>query len=144
MLTLIVLLPLLGFLLNGVLADSVALHDELRAAQLKVAAEIERARRIQTDLLPTSIPEVDGVAPEQRITWGARGGARHSIDANRRTRPTHGGPRRGCACAPHRAQETPTNCWNRDRAHDVRNVRRAMSTAGGGEGGDFHAGAAMA
>ena len=51
------------------------LHDQLRAAQLKVAAEIERARRIQTDLLPASIPEVAGVALEQRIEFlGEMGG----------------------------------------------------------------------
>ena len=57
------------------LADSVALHDELRAAQLKVAAEIERARRIQTDLLPTAIPEVEGLALDQRIEFlGEMGG----------------------------------------------------------------------
>ncbi len=57
------------------LAASVDLHDELRAAQLKVAAEIERARRIQTDLLPASIPEVDGVELEQRIEFlGEMGG----------------------------------------------------------------------
>ena len=57
------------------LAASVDLHDELRAAQLKVAAEIERARRIQTDLLPTSIPHVDGIELEQRIEFlGDMGG----------------------------------------------------------------------
>ena len=57
------------------LAASVALHDELRAAQLKVAAEIERARRIQTDLLPTSVPEIDGLALDQRIEFlGEMGG----------------------------------------------------------------------
>lgn len=57
------------------LADSLALHDELRAAQLKVAAEIERARRIQTDLLPTSVPDVDGIELEQRIEFlGDMGG----------------------------------------------------------------------
>jgi serine phosphatase RsbU (regulator of sigma subunit) len=57
------------------LAGSLALHDELRAAQLKVAAEIERARRIQTDLLPTSIPEVDGLALDQKIEFlGEMGG----------------------------------------------------------------------
>ena len=57
------------------LAASVDLHDELRAAQLKVAAEIERARRIQTDLLPTSIPQVDGIELEQRIEFlGEMGG----------------------------------------------------------------------
>jgi serine phosphatase RsbU (regulator of sigma subunit) len=57
------------------LAESVALHDELRAAQLKVAAEIERARRIQTDLLPTSIPQIAGLALDQRIEFlGEMGG----------------------------------------------------------------------
>ena len=57
------------------LAVSMELHDELRAAQLKVAAEIERARRIQTDLLPTSIPHVDGIELEQRIEFlGDMGG----------------------------------------------------------------------
>ena len=57
------------------LAASVDLHDELRAAQLKVAAEIERARRIQTDLLPAAIPEVPGIALEQRIEFlGEMGG----------------------------------------------------------------------
>jgi len=57
------------------LATSVQLHDELRAAQLKVAAEIERARRIQTDLLPASTPEVEGLQLEQRIAFlGEMGG----------------------------------------------------------------------
>jgi len=57
------------------LADSTALHDELRAAQLKVAAEIERARRIQTDLLPTAVPEIAGLALDQRIAFlGEMGG----------------------------------------------------------------------
>jgi serine phosphatase RsbU (regulator of sigma subunit) len=57
------------------LAASVELHDELRAAQLKVAAEIERARRIQTDLLPTSVPHVEGIELEQRIEFlGDMGG----------------------------------------------------------------------
>ena len=36
------------------LSKSTELHEELRSAQLKVAAEIERARRIQADLLPAS------------------------------------------------------------------------------------------
>ncbi|MFA4965769.1 MAG: PP2C family protein-serine/threonine phosphatase [Thermoleophilia bacterium] len=54
---------------------SVQLHDELRAAQLKVAAEIERARRIQTDLLPTSTPEVEGLELAQRMEFlGEMGG----------------------------------------------------------------------
>ena len=53
----------------------IELHDELRAAQLKVAAEIERARRIQTDLLPTSVPHVEGIELEQRIEFlGDMGG----------------------------------------------------------------------
>jgi serine phosphatase RsbU (regulator of sigma subunit) len=57
------------------LAASIDLHDELRTAQLKVAAEIERARRIQIDLLPTSIPQVEGIALEQRIQFlGEMGG----------------------------------------------------------------------
>ncbi|HEY5387997.1 MAG TPA: PP2C family protein-serine/threonine phosphatase, partial [Thermoleophilia bacterium] len=57
------------------LATSVKLHDELRTAQLKVAAEIERARRIQTDLLPASTPEVEGLQLEQRIAFlGEMGG----------------------------------------------------------------------
>ncbi len=57
------------------LATSVELHDELRAAQLKVAAEIERARRIQTDLLPTSTPSVEGLELEQRMEFlGDMGG----------------------------------------------------------------------
>jgi serine phosphatase RsbU (regulator of sigma subunit) len=57
------------------LARSVQLHDELRTAQLKVAAEIERARRIQTDLLPAKTPEVKGLALTQRIEFlGEMGG----------------------------------------------------------------------
>ncbi len=57
------------------LAASAELHDELRAAQLKVAAEIERARRIQTDLLPPSVPHVEGIELEERIEFlGEMGG----------------------------------------------------------------------
>ena len=57
------------------LTASLELHDELRAAQLKVAAEIERARRIQTDLLPPSVPHVAGIELEQRIEFlGDMGG----------------------------------------------------------------------
>jgi serine phosphatase RsbU (regulator of sigma subunit) len=57
------------------LAASVELHDQLREAQLKVAAEIERARRIQTDLLPTSTPFVEGLELEQRMEFlGDMGG----------------------------------------------------------------------
>jgi len=57
------------------LSASLQLHDELRAAQLKVAAEIERARRIQTDLLPTETPRPEGLELEQRIAFlGDMGG----------------------------------------------------------------------
>ncbi len=57
------------------LADSVRLHDDLRSAQLKVAAEIERARRIQTDLLPAAPPQVRGLELDQRIQFlGEMGG----------------------------------------------------------------------
>ena len=57
------------------LAASLELHDELRNAQLKVAAEIERARRIQTDLLPTAIPSTEGLELAQRIEFlGDMGG----------------------------------------------------------------------
>jgi serine phosphatase RsbU (regulator of sigma subunit) len=60
---------------QGELAKSIELHDELRAAQLKVAAEIERARRIQTDLLPASIPDIAGLGLAQRIEFlGEMGG----------------------------------------------------------------------
>lgn len=51
------------------LAASVKLHDELRSAQLKVAAEIERARRIQTDLLPKAPPIVPGLELVHRIQF---------------------------------------------------------------------------
>ena len=51
------------------------LHDELRDAQRKVAAEIERARRIQTDLLPAAAPRIDGVDLIHRIQFlGDMGG----------------------------------------------------------------------
>jgi len=57
------------------LAKSTQLHDELRTAQLKVAAEIERARRIQTDLLPARTPEIAGLGLTQRIEFlGEMGG----------------------------------------------------------------------
>jgi serine phosphatase RsbU (regulator of sigma subunit) len=57
------------------LATSVQLHEELRDAQLKVAAEIDRARRIQTDLLPASTPRVEGLDLTQRIAFlGEMGG----------------------------------------------------------------------
>jgi serine phosphatase RsbU (regulator of sigma subunit) len=57
------------------LARSTELHDELRTAQLKVVAEIERARRIQTDLLPPRTPDVAGLELAQRIQFlGEMGG----------------------------------------------------------------------
>jgi serine phosphatase RsbU (regulator of sigma subunit) len=57
------------------LQTSLALHDELRDAQLKVAAEIERARRIQHDLLPSETPQADGLELAQRIDFlGEMGG----------------------------------------------------------------------
>ena len=57
------------------LAKSVQLHDELRSAQLKVAAEIERAKRIQTDLLPAKVPSVEHLGLTQRIEFlGEMGG----------------------------------------------------------------------
>ena len=57
------------------LAASSVLHDELRATQAKVAAEIERARCIQHDLLPAAAPDVPGLALEQRIEFlGEMGG----------------------------------------------------------------------
>ncbi len=57
------------------LAKSVQLHDELRSAQLKVAAEIERAKRIQTDLLPAKVPSVEHLDLTQRIAFlGEMGG----------------------------------------------------------------------
>lgn len=57
------------------LAASAQLHDQLREAQLKVEAEIERARRIQADLLPTAAPEVEGIELVQRIEFlGEMGG----------------------------------------------------------------------
>jgi serine phosphatase RsbU (regulator of sigma subunit) len=57
------------------LSRSTELHEELRSAQLKVAAEIERARRIQSDLLPASIPRVEGLHLAQRMEFlGEMGG----------------------------------------------------------------------
>ena len=57
------------------LSKSTELHEELRSAQLKVAAEIERARRIQSDLLPTSIPRAEGLHLAQRMEFlGEMGG----------------------------------------------------------------------
>jgi len=57
------------------LSKSTALHEQLKAAQLKVAAEIERARRIQSDLLPTSTPHAEGLRLAQRMEFlGEMGG----------------------------------------------------------------------
>ncbi len=57
------------------LSKSTELHEELRSAQLKVAAEIERARRIQADLLPASVPHVEGLQLAQRMEFlGEMGG----------------------------------------------------------------------
>lgn len=57
------------------LSASVQLHEKLRDAQLKVAAEIERARRIQTDLLPAATPTPEGLELTQRIAFlGEMGG----------------------------------------------------------------------
>jgi len=57
------------------LSKSTELHEELRSAQLKVAAEIERARRIQSDLLPTSTPHAEGLQLAQRMEFlGEMGG----------------------------------------------------------------------
>jgi serine phosphatase RsbU (regulator of sigma subunit) len=54
---------------------SETLHDQLRSAQLKVAAEMDRARRIQLDLLPTVAPSVEGLELAQRIEFlGEMGG----------------------------------------------------------------------
>lgn len=51
------------------LEASARLHDELRDAQLKVAAELERAQRIQLDLLPSRTPQIEGFALAQRIEF---------------------------------------------------------------------------
>ena len=57
------------------LSASVQLHEELRSAQVKVAAEIERAKRIQTDLLPATAPNVAGIDLVHRIQFlGEMGG----------------------------------------------------------------------
>jgi serine phosphatase RsbU (regulator of sigma subunit) len=60
---------------KGELATSGKLHEDLRNAQLKVAAEIERARRIQHDLLPAAAPVVEGLEIECRMEFlGEMGG----------------------------------------------------------------------
>ncbi len=51
------------------LETSERLHDALREAQLKVAAEIERAQRIQLDLLPSRTPAIEGLDLAQRIEF---------------------------------------------------------------------------
>ena len=57
------------------LSKSTQLHEDLKSAQLKVAAEIERARRIQSDLLPTSMPQAEGLQLAQRMEFlGEMGG----------------------------------------------------------------------
>jgi len=60
---------------KGELVASSHLHEELRSAQLKVAGEIERARRIQHDLLPAVAPVVAGLEIECRMEFlGEMGG----------------------------------------------------------------------
>ena len=49
------------------LAASAALHEQLYEAQRKVAAELERARRIQLDLLPRELPAIEGLTVAHRI-----------------------------------------------------------------------------
>ena len=57
------------------LMQSAQLHEQLRSTQARVAAEIERARRIQQDLLPARAPEVDGIEIAHRIAFlGEMGG----------------------------------------------------------------------
>jgi serine phosphatase RsbU (regulator of sigma subunit) len=57
------------------LESSESLHAELRTAQQKVAAEIERARRIQADLLPRQAPAVEGLEIDMRMEFlGEMGG----------------------------------------------------------------------
>ncbi len=51
------------------LVASTTLHDEFRETQSKVTAEIERAQRIQLDLLPAAPPDVPGLEVEQRIEF---------------------------------------------------------------------------
>ena len=51
------------------LASAVRSQDELREAQRRVAAEIERARSIQADLLPRRAPDVPGLELAHRIEF---------------------------------------------------------------------------
>jgi serine phosphatase RsbU (regulator of sigma subunit) len=51
------------------LAAAVRSQDELRSAQHRVAAEIERARGIQADLLPRQAPDVPGLELAHRIEF---------------------------------------------------------------------------
>ncbi len=51
------------------LAAAVRSQDELRSAQHRVAAEIERARGIQADLLPRQAPDVQGLELAHRIEF---------------------------------------------------------------------------
>ena len=56
------------------LTASEDLHGELRNAQLKVAAEIERAQRIQLDLLPSRTPRIAGLRAAQQIEFAGEVG----------------------------------------------------------------------
>lgn len=60
--------------LHTELAASAQLHDQLRVAQSKVAAEIDRAHRIQMDLLPVAPPATPGLQLEHRIQFLAEVG----------------------------------------------------------------------
>ena len=51
------------------IAAAVRSQDELRDAQQRVAAEIERARSIQADLLPREAPDVPGLELAHRIEF---------------------------------------------------------------------------
>ena len=91
------------------LAASAALHDELRTAQQKVAAEIERARRIQADLLPTRRPEVAGPRVDPRIEFLGEMGGDYFDSRVRRRPPGHGLRRRdgqGPGRGPHHGDGT--------------------------------------
>jgi serine phosphatase RsbU (regulator of sigma subunit) len=51
------------------LLASTQLHEQIAEARRKVAAEIERARQIQLDLLPKESPEVEGLEFASRIEF---------------------------------------------------------------------------